>query len=166
MKTDAFSSAHFFAGCGGDICGLKMAGWSPTFAVEMNRYRCQTLRTNHPNLKVFEEPIQRLTLGDYPCQPILLFFMTFPCDHYTLAAHVHQKWTGDSLYLEALREVVLQFPELVIIENVWGIRKFKRVMETFRSLPLYYCSEFGLDGADFTHQRKKRVFLILHRQPY
>ena len=39
-------------------------------------------------------------------------------------------------------------------------------METFRCLPLYSCTEFGLDGTDFTHQRKKRVFLILHRQPY
>jgi site-specific DNA-cytosine methylase len=164
--TNAFSSAHFFAGCGGDICGLKMAGWSPAFAVEMNRYRCQTLRANHPTLKVFEGPIQQLTLDDYPRQPISLFFLTFPCDHYTLAANVHQKWTGDSLYLEALREIVLQYPEMVVVENVWGFRKFKRAIETFRSLPLYYCTEFGLEGANFTHQRKKRVFLILHRQPY
>ena len=159
-------SAHFFAGCGGDICGLKMAGWSPSFAVEMNCFRCQTLRANHPELEVFEGPIQKLTLADYPAQSIPLFFLTFPCDHYTLAANVHKKWTGDSLYLEALREVILQYPEICVVENVWGFRHFKRAMETFRCLPLYHCTQFGLEGSDFTHQKKRRVFLVLHRQPY
>lgn len=79
---------------------------------------------------------------------------------------MHGTWTGDQLYLEALREVVLHFPEFVCIENVWGFRKFRRVIETFRALPLYHCTEFCIWGEDFTLQRKKRVFLFLHRQPF
>ena len=39
-------------------------------------------------------------------------------------------------------------------------------METFRALPLYYCTECVLYGEDFSLQRKSRVFLILHRQPF
>jgi DNA (cytosine-5)-methyltransferase 1 len=161
-------SAHFFAGCGGDICGLLLAGWLARLAVEMNKWRCQTLRANFAarGLSVFEGPIQSLTLDHYPPERFLLYFLTFPCDHYTVAANVHGKWTGDALYLEALREIVLRYPEVVVIENVLGIRKFKRVLETFRALPLYYCTEFTLHGEDFTHQRKSRVFLILTRQPY
>ncbi len=161
-------SAHFFAGCGGDICGMILAGWLATLAIEVNRWRCQTLRANYVDcgLTVFEGPIQSFTLDQYPREPLLLYFLTFPCDHYTLAANVHGKWTGDALYLEALREVVLRYPEVVVIENVLGIRKFKRVMETFRALPLYHCTEFTLYGEDFTHQRKARVFLILTRQAY
>jgi DNA (cytosine-5)-methyltransferase 1 len=160
-------SAHFFAGCGGDICGLLSAGWLATFAVEVNRWRCQTLRANYTDgLTVFEGPMQSLTLEHYPPEPLLLYFLTFPCDHYTLAANIHGKWTGDALYLEALREVVLRFPEIVVIENVLGMRKFQRVMETFRVLPFYHTTECTLFGEDFTHQRKARVFLILTRQPY
>jgi DNA (cytosine-5)-methyltransferase 1 len=159
-------SAHFFAGCGGDVCGMHMAGWRPYFAVEVDPHRCRTLRLNFPALVVYEGPIQKMLLADYPAGRILAFCMTFPCDHYTLAANVHRTWTGDSLYLEAMREVVLYGPEWVAIENVWGMKKFKRVMETFRALPNYYCTEFVLHGEDFTLQRKTRVFMILHRQPY
>jgi DNA (cytosine-5)-methyltransferase 1 len=159
-------SAHFFAGCGGDICGLKYAGWQPKFAIEVNSHRCRTLRYNHPDITVFEGPIQTLTLADYPQGSLPFFFLTFPCDHYTEAANMHGTQTGDSLYLEALREVVLHFPELIVLENVYGLKKFTRVMETFRALPLYHCTEFLVYGEDFTLQRKKRVFLILHRQPF
>lgn len=161
-------SAHFFAGCGGDMCGMTMAGWLPTLAVEVNPWRCKTLCANYgqQGLRVFEGPIQTFTLDQYPKEPLLCYFITFPCDNYTLVANVHGKWTGDNLYLEALREVVLRYPEVVIIENVLGLRKFKRVMETFQALPLYQCMVFLLYGEDFTHQRKARVFLILTRQPF
>jgi DNA (cytosine-5)-methyltransferase 1 len=159
-------SAHFFAGCGGDLCGLKMAGWHPCFAVEVDPYRCQTLRLNHPEIKVFEGPIQRMVLADYPAGSIPLYFLTFPCDNYTLAANVHGHWTGDSLYLEALREVVLSFPEMLILEQVLGFKKFKRALETWRALPHYHTTEVVLYGEDFSLQRKSRMFLILHRQPH
>jgi DNA (cytosine-5)-methyltransferase 1 len=161
-------SAHFFSGCGGDICGLTMTGWLATLAVEVNKWRSRTLRANYAErgLHVFEGPVQSFTLDQYPLEPLLLSFLTFPCDHYTLAANVHRTWTGDALHLEALREIVLRYPEVVVIENVLGMRKFKRVMETFRALPLYHCTEFTLYGEDFTHQRKARVFLILTRQLY
>ena len=102
------------------MCGFSLAGLRPTFAVEINRYRCQTLRLNFPQCKVFEGPIQQLLLANYPSGSIPIFFVTFPCDHYTLAANIHGTCTGDSLYLEALREIVLRYPEMVILENVLG----------------------------------------------
>jgi DNA (cytosine-5)-methyltransferase 1 len=159
-------SARFFAGAGGDMCGFSLAGLRPVFAVEMNRYRCQTLRLNFPLCKVFEGPIQQLLLANYPPGEIPVFFITFPCDRYSLASNMHGMWTGDSLYLEALREIVLHYPEIIILENVLGIKKFHRVMETFSALPLYYCTECVLSGEHFSLQRKARVFLILHRQPF
>jgi DNA (cytosine-5)-methyltransferase 1 len=159
-------SAHFFAGAGGDMCGFSLAGLRPTFAVEINQYRCKTLRLNFPQCKVFEGPIQQLLLAHYPSGEIPIFFITFPCDRYTLAANMHGTWNGDSLYLEALREIVLHYPEIVILENVLGLKKFLRVMETFRALPLYSCTECMLYGEDFSLQKKARVFLILHRQPF
>jgi site-specific DNA-cytosine methylase len=159
-------SAHFFAGAGGDMCGFSLAGLRPTFAVEINPYRCKTLRLNFPQCKVFEGPIQHLLRANYPSGEIPIFFITFPCDRYSLASNMHGTWTGDSLYLEALREIVLHHPEIIILENVLGIKKFHRVMETFRALPLYYCTECILYGENFSIQRKARVFLILHRQPF
>lgn len=148
------------------MCGFSLAGWKPSFAIEVNHDRCRTLRLNFPQCKVLEGPIQHVTLADYPPGLLPLYSITFPCDHYTLAANIHGTMTGDALYLEALREIVLHFPEMIILENVLGLRKFKRVMETFQSLPLYYCTECVLYGEEFSLQRKARVFLILHRQPF
>jgi DNA (cytosine-5)-methyltransferase 1 len=166
IKEHHLSSAHFYAGAGGDMCGFSLAGLIPRFAVEINRHRCRTLRLNFPYGQIFEGPIQQLTLANYPPGEIPIFFVTFPCDHYTLAATIHGTRTGDALYLEALREIVLHYPEIIILENVLGLKHFKRVMETFRALPLYYCTECVLYGEDFSLQRKARVFLILHRQPF
>jgi site-specific DNA-cytosine methylase len=159
-------SAHFFAGAGGDMCGFSLAGLIPVFAIEINRYRCRTLRLNYPQCKIFEGPIQHMVLANYPSGEIPIFFITFPCDHYTLAANMHGTWTGDALYLEALREIILHYPELIIVENVLGMKRFLRVMETFRALPLYFCTECVLYGEDFSLQKKGRVFLVLHRQPF
>lgn len=156
---------HLFAGCGGSACGMEQAGWSGAFAVEVDKDRCQSLRQNFPAMKIFEGPIQEMTLACWP-RDIPVHFYTFPCQSYTLAANVHGHWRGDSLYLEALREAVLLWPEVVVIENVLGMRKFPRVMETWRQLPHYHCTEFEVRGEMFTLQRKSRLFLILHRQAH
>ena len=72
---------------------------------------------------MLEGPIQHVTLADYPPGLLPLYSITFPCDHYTLAANIHGTMTGDALYLEALREIVLHFPEMIILENVLGLKK-------------------------------------------
>lgn len=158
--------AHFFAGCGGSVSGMEHAGWTGRFAVEVDADRCQTLRANFSEMTVFEGPIQHMTLKDYPAGYFPVHFYTFPCTNYTYGANVHGHWNGDSLYLEALREAVMLWPEVICIENVIGMRKFPRVMETWRNLAHYYTTEFELHGEDFTHQKKARVFLILHRQAF
>jgi DNA (cytosine-5)-methyltransferase 1 len=147
--------AHIFAGCGGSACGMELAGWHGAFAVEVDRDRCQTLRHN----------FSQMTLASWP-QDIPVHFYTFPCTNYTHAANVHDHWRGDSLYLEALREAVLLWPEVIVIENVLGMRKFPRVMETWRNLPHYHATEFEVHGESFTLQKKARLFLILHRQRF
>jgi DNA (cytosine-5)-methyltransferase 1 len=159
-------AAHFFTGCGGSVYGMELAGWHGRFAVEVDPDRCQTLKHNFPDMHVFEGPIQHLTLKDYPETYYPVHVYTYPCKNYTYGANVHGHWNGDSLYLEALREAIMLWPEVIWIENVKGMRQFPRVMETWRSLPHYYCTELELHGEDFTHQRKSRVFLILHRQAY
>ena len=166
MKLQEKQVAHIFTGCGGSVCGMEAAGWAGRFAVEVDPDRCKTLRINFPAMRVFEGPIQKMTLADYPSGVIPVHFYTFPCTNYTYGANVHGHWSGDSLYLEALREAVMLWPEVIIIENVLGMKKFPRVMETWRHLPQYHTTEFELHGEDFTHQRKSRIFLILHRQAY
>ena len=159
------TSAHFFAGCGGDVTGFAMAGLKPVMALEIGKDRCQTLRHNHPDLKVVEKPVQDFTLAEYPAeQRALVHCYSFPCQKYSLAAAVHGTRTGDNLYLEALREAVLMWPEVIVVENVMGFRHFKRAMETWQNLAHYHTTEMIVRGEWFSLQRKTRIFLILHRQ--
>ena len=160
------TSAHFFTGGGGDLSGFKEAGIKPVMALEVGRDRCQTLRHNHPGLKVLEQPIGTLTLDQYPPERALVHVFTYPCQKYSLASALHGQWQGDSLYLEALREAVLLWPEVLVVENVVGMRHFPRVMETWRRLPGYYCTEMLVRGEWFGLQKKTRLFLVLHRQAH
>lgn len=158
-------AAHLFAGCGGSVCGMEQAGWRGVFAVEVDGDRCNTLRHNFPEMKVWEGPIQQMTLSAWP-RSVPVHVYTWPCQYYTVGANIHGMWRGDALYLEALREAVLLWPEIIVVENVLGMRKLPRVMETWRHLPLYHTTEFEVRGESFTLQKKARVFLILHRQAY
>ena len=166
INANEITSAHFFAGCGGDLSGFDMAGLHPLMALEVEPARCQTLRLNHPTLKVVENPIQDFTLEGYPAKRALVHCYSFPCQKYSVAAAVHGNWTGDGLYLEALRAAVLMWPELIVVENVMGFRHFKRAMETWQDLAHYFTTEMIVRGEWFSHQMKTRVFLVLHRQPF
>jgi len=160
------NTAHFFSGAGGDVTGFKMAGLKPVMALEIGADRCATLRHNHTELNIFEKPIQQFTLAEYPADQAHVHFYTYPCHRYTKGAAIHGTQTGDSLYLEVLREAVLKWPEVIVIENVLGMRHFKRVMETWTNLAHYYCTEMVIQGEWFGLQKKTRIFLILHRQPF
>lgn len=159
-------AVHHFSGLYGSGTGMKKAGFQGGHAVEYNKFRVATTKLNHPDVTVYGGDIRTMTLSDYPQTYYHVAFMSWPCQSYTLGAEIHKKRTGDSMYLEAFREIVLMYPEVVIIENVMGMRYFPRVMESFQDLPHYYCSELVLNASQFTMMKKNRVFLILHRQPF
>lgn len=113
--------AHIFAGCGGSVYGMELAGWAGHFAVEVDPDRCKALRANFPAMKVFEGPIQNMTLADYPSGAIPIHFYTFPCTNYIYCANVHGHWSGDSLYLVQMEgkfcsatETIIFLPESLI----------------------------------------------------
>jgi DNA (cytosine-5)-methyltransferase 1 len=158
---------NLFAGPGGVEVGARAAGWWSTDAVEIDCHACATLRSNFPDLLVHSGDIRSILVRQYSRRYFPVAVYTFPCDHYSAYGAIHGVQTGDDLYLHALRNHVLLFPEVCLIENVLGMReKFPVVMELFRNLPFYYCTEFVVYGHDFTLMRKPRLFLLLHRQPF
>jgi DNA (cytosine-5)-methyltransferase 1 len=156
---------NLFSGPGGTAY-VEAAGWPSADFVEYDKYACQTLRANFPNGKVHECDIRSLMVREYSRSYYPVHLYTFPCDHYSEYANVHGAQTGDDLYLHCLRNNVLLWPEVLIIENVLGLRKFPVVMELWRNLPHYHTTELIVWGEDFTLMRKARVFLILHRQAF
>lgn len=157
---------NLFAGPGGMEVGIRAAGWHSTDFVEYDKHACATLRNNFDGT-VHECDIRTLRVRDYTQRYYPLHLYTFPCDHYSQFSNVWGAQTGDDLYLHCLRNNALLFAELILIENVLGMReKFPVVMELWRNLPQYHTTEIIAWGEDYSLMRKARVFLILHRQPF
>jgi DNA (cytosine-5)-methyltransferase 1 len=86
---------------------------------------------------------------------------TYPCAKYSPIADIHGTRTGDDLFLHFFRHIAIEKPEMYIVENVPGMKKFKVVMEAMTKLPDYYVNVFcPVDAANWLPQRRKRLILI------
>jgi DNA (cytosine-5)-methyltransferase 1 len=145
--------------------GIGARGYRVSDMVEIDLHAQQTLSYNHPGAFIHGD-IRRLCARDFRCQEPLFAEITYPCDHYSEYGNVHGTQTGDEIFLHALRIAIMLDPRFIILENVLGMRKFKVVMELWRGLPGYYCTEYTVYGHDYTLMRKPRCFLLLHQEPF
>src|SRR5438105_10794441 len=79
---------------------------------------------------------------------------TWPCTPYSTIGAIHQTRTGEDLYLHAVRNHALLWPEVAIVENVLGMRKFPVVFELLQKYRGYHKTCFTVYGHDFTLQQK------------
>jgi DNA (cytosine-5)-methyltransferase 1 len=114
---------------------------------------------------ILKEDIENITVLDQPKTDIIIG--TYPCTKYSAIADIHGTRTGDNLFLHFFRHIALEKPEMYIVENVPGMRKFKVVMEAMTKLPDYYVNVFcPVDAANWLPQRRKRLILIGTRKPF
>jgi len=92
---------------------------------------------------------------------------TYPCTKYSPIADIHGTRTGDDLFLHFFRHIAIEQPEMYIVENVPGMKKFKVVMEAMTQLPDYYVNVFcPVDAANWLPQKRKRLILIGTHKPF
>lgn len=92
---------------------------------------------------------------------------TYPCTKYSTIADIHGTRTGDDLFLHAFRHVVLRRPDVFVVENVPGIRKFPVVMEALQKLPDYYTQVFcPVKAETWLPQRRDRLIVIASRRKF
>lgn len=92
---------------------------------------------------------------------------TYPCTKYSAIADIHGTRTGDDLFLHFFRHIAIEQPEMYIVENVPGMKKFKVVMEAMTKLPNYYVNVFcPVDASNWLPQRRKRLILIGTRKHF
>lgn len=129
------TAKSYFSGAGGMDLGLTEAGINITHSYEIDSTCCETLRNNFSH-EVHQEDISSITVLDQEQADILVG--TFPCTKYSPIADIHGTRTGDDLFLHYFRHVALAKPEMYIVENVPGMKKFQVVMEALTKLPDYY----------------------------
>lgn len=154
----------YFSGAGGLDLGLVSAGLTVLQSVEIEPVFAETLRKNFTH-KVVTDDIASMEVLKQDRPDVMAF--TYPCKKYSTIAAIHGQRTGDELYLHALRHVAIMRPEMYVLENVPGMRKFPIVMEAMSKLPDYYVNVFcPLDANLWLPQNRARLILFGSRKPF
>ncbi len=151
----------YFSGCGGMELGLILSGVQLIQSLDLDKEatECMKLNTHYFNHSILTADIKDKTVLEQPQTDIIVG--TYPCTKYSPIADIHGTRTGDDLFLHFFRHIAIEKPEMYIVENVPGMKKFKVVMEAMTKLPDYYVNVFcPVDTENWLPQRRKRLILI------
>ena len=158
-----------FSGAGGFSLGCHFAGYKTLYAIEEDKFACNTFKKNFPKTKVFENSTLDFSnkiiksrfkkvdiiIGGPPCQG---FSVVGPKQY-------GKKDKRNNLVYEMYRYTSILKPKVCIIENVRGLVQKKGQNKLFKKLELkfnkigYYLKYFILDSKHFeVPQSRKRVF--------
>lgn len=144
-----------------------MAGVNVVQSLDLDREatECMEMNPQYFRHSVLTCDIKDKTVLEQPGTDIVVG--TYPCTKYSTCADIHGTRTGDDLFLHFFRHIAIEQPEMYIVENVPGMKKFKVVMEAMTRLPDYYVNVFcPVDAASWLPQRRKRLILIGTRKPF
>ena len=163
-----------FSGCGGLTLGLKLAGFSVVGAVECDDLSVESYRLNHPDTIVWQRDIRKVAvrkvmrrLGLKPGQLDLLAGCP-PCQGFSALPRLNggrriRNPRQKDLVFEFLRFVRVLRPKFIMLENVPGLAKDRRMRLLLRELRQlgYECEWRILDAAHYeVPQRRHRVILL------
>jgi len=144
--------------------GLEAAGLTLQQSFEVDPICCATMRRNFSHEIVECDITKKLVLGDKDCH---LMVATYPCTKYSPIADIHGVRTGDDLFLHFFRHVAIRRPELYVVENVPGMKKFPVVMEAMTKLPDYYVHvACPVKTSTWLPQRRDRLIIIGSRRNF
>jgi len=157
----------YFSGCGGMELGIMQAGVQLIQSLDLDpeATHCMKMNNHYFSHTVLTADIRDKTVLEQPKTDIIVG--TYPCTKYSPIADLHGTRTGDDLFLHFFRHIAIEKPEMYIVENVPGMKKFKVVMEAMTKLPDYYVNVFcPVDAAIWLPQRRKRLILIGTRKNF
>lgn len=157
----------YFSGCGGMELGMMQAGVNIIQSLDLDREAtdCMKVNNHYFSHSILNVDIKDKTVLEQPETDIIIG--TYPCTKYSPIADIHGTRTGDDLFLHFFRHVAIERPEMYVIENVPGMKKFKVVMEAMTKLPDYYVNLFcPVDAALWLPQKRKRLILFGTRKPF
>ena len=174
IKPDrVYKSIELFAGAGGLALGLEKAGFSPVLLNEFDKYACETLRKNRPNLNVVEDDVHNI---DFNCYKGEVDFLSggFPCQAFSYAGN--QKGFEDTrgtLFFEFARAIKEIQPKVFLGENVKGLlthdngNTFKIISKVIDELGYYLVPPRVLRVVMYkVPQKRERIFLVGIRKDY
>jgi len=154
----------YFSGAGLMDIGLQSGGLTLQQSFEIDSVCCETMRRNFNHEIVQCDIATKLVLTDKDCH---LMVATYPCTKYSPIGDIHGVRTGDDLFLHFFRHVAIRRPELYVVENVPGMKKFPVVMEAMTKLPDYYVHvACPVKTSVWLPQRRDRLIIIGSRRSF
>lgn len=175
MRTRHYTAIDLFSGAGGLTLGLKNAGFKVLAGVEINPIAASTYRANHPNIKLFECDIKKLSetevLNGLKLKRGELDLLAGcpPCQGFS-TQRTRNKVASiaddrNELIFEFLRIVEITLPKTIMLENVPGLAKDWRitsVREKLSTLGYLIDDDFAqvLDAANYGVPQRRRRLLV------
>jgi DNA (cytosine-5)-methyltransferase 1 len=157
----------YFSGCGGMELGMMQAGVQMIQSLDLDP-KATACMANNPqyfdHAVLTEDISNKLVL---PQERSDIVIGTYPCTKYSTIADIHGTRTGDDLYLHFARHIMLERPEMYVLENVPGMKKFPVVMELMTRLPDYYVNVFcPVNALSWLPQQRKRMIVVGTKKPF
>jgi DNA (cytosine-5)-methyltransferase 1 len=160
----SITANSYFSGAGLMDLGLSRGGVHVQQSFEIDPKCCATLRANFTH-EVTECDIRlKIAHHEKPCD---VMAATYPCTKYSTIGDIHGVRTGDDLFLHFFRHLALRRPEVYVVENVPGMRKFPVVMEAMTQLPEYFVNVFcPISSQTWLPQKRERLIILGSRKPF
>lgn len=172
------TAVDLFAGAGGFSLGFSMAGYKLGLSVEIDAWACDTLRHNHPGLKVIQGDITQLN-DDSAIRALLpkspdIIFGGPPCQGFSIAGPARKDPSDprNSLFMNFVQWVGTLKPKVFVMENVKGLMARKNssgenVIEIIKAsfaAKGYHVEVWSLCAANYgVPQVRDRIFIVGHK---
>ena len=170
-----FSVGGLFSGIGGIEAGFEKAGFTISWANEIDSYACKTYRLNHPNHQLIEGDIyDTKIINPRNLKPVDVLVAGFPCQAFSVAGY--RKGFKDprgNLFYEIARFIdeLKVKPKALMLENVKNLSWHDRGKT--KNAIVKILREFGYsviwdvyNTADYTNipQNRERTIIVCFRK--
>lgn len=168
---DGPTVVDLFCGCGGFSCGFGSTGFNVLLGLDLHAPSAKTFKSNHPSSDVIVGNIKDVTEGmvleAVGGRRVDVVTAGVPCQGFSL--NNRKRWDDDErnfLFREFIRVVQILEPEVILLENVSGLRKAahgafeKEISEAIEQSG--YDVQFNmLNAADYgVPQKRQRIFFL------
>lgn len=154
-----------FAGIGGIELGFLNCGFKIDWAIDKDKYACQTYAFNFPDTTIYEEDVRKINFVEL--KPVDIITAGFPCQPFSVCGKQKgfQDKRGNSFF-EIMRAVDIIKPKVIFIENVANLTEHEHG-RTFNIIHNEiavrdYCIRYRVvDACNYgIPQHRTRIYLI------
>lgn len=157
------------SGGGGLSTGLMKAGFYPLLLNDNNKDCCETLKRNHPNVKIVCSPMETIDFSEFANEEVDLLTGGVPCQSFSQAGM--RKGLEDprgTLMFKFIDILNVLKPKVFMIENVKGLmthnkgETIKKIIEEMnKGGECYSISYKCLDSSNYgVPQKRERTFIV------